>query len=135
MLVPTFWAIAGILIIVLDLSTTNFIAPVGLGLIVFGAGEYFGVETYTNIVLSTAATLLTYYPFIKFVRGGNEKQATPDDEYIGRTGKVIEVIDDNEVRVEIGGEIFYALVDEPVKAGDRVKVQGIEGVKLIVKKA
>jgi len=135
MLSPTVWVILGILVILVDLHTVNFITPIGIGLITLGITEYIGIDIYAGIITAIIVTIITYYPFFKFVhRGTTEKQATPEDEYVGKKAKVVEVIDDDEVRVEVGGEIFYAIIDKPAKVGDKVIIRKVEGVKLIVEK-
>ena len=132
---PALWIIIGLLIIVIDLVTINFITPIGLGLMAFGAVEYFNINVYIAVAIAVLTAIITYYPFFKLVRSDTkEKQATPEDEYVGKEGKVVEVIDDDEARVEIGGEVFYAITAQPVQVGDKVIVDKIEGVKVYVHK-
>ena len=107
-------------IIVADLATVNFITPIGLGLIVFGVAEYFLDNMYVSVVLVVVVAMVSYYPFFKIVRSeSNKKQAAPEDEYVGKTDKVIEVIDEDDARVEVGGEVFYAVTKEPLHVGIR----------------
>jgi membrane protein implicated in regulation of membrane protease activity len=132
---PLVWIVIGILVIIVDLHTINFIKPIGLGIISVGGLLYAGMAIDAAAAGGVVVTLITYYPFIWYMKKDTrEKQATPEDEYVGKTGKVIEVIDEDEVRVEVGGEIFYAITEEPLKVDDKVEVVKVEGVKLYVRK-
>ncbi|MFQ6113641.1 MAG: NfeD family protein [bacterium] len=62
-----------------------------------------------------------------------KKPTTGQQGMIGKTGFVIKRIN-GEGKVEIYGEIWKAECEEPLKVGEKIIVEKVEGLKLIVKK-
>ncbi len=86
-------------------------------------------------VLVTAIALIATRPIVKRLKE-KKKEPTNADKYIGRTGVVIEKIDNNSAQglIRVGASKWTARsVDNTVIEKDqKVKVLSIEGVKLIV---
>jgi len=88
----------------------------------------------TFFALITLLSLVLTRPLVKkWLKIIPEK--TNLDAAIGKTALVIKQIDINEFgRVKVNGKEWTAKAEELIKEGERVKILGIEGVKLIVKK-
>ena len=89
-------------------------------------------------VVVTAIALAVTRPLVKKLKR-KRPEATNADRYIGKTGVVIETIDNAAAKglVKVDNEKWTARsVDgQLLEPGDRVVVTAIEGVKLIVTKA
>ncbi len=58
------------------------------------------------------------------------------DALIGKTGKVIKVIDlDDGGKVQIGSEVWIAGADKVIEEGKRIKVVSVSGARLHVEQA
>ena len=104
------------------------LAYVGLGL---------PVQIIAFLVVSIALLVLTRPIAIKFFN--QERQKTNAESLIGQKAVVLETIDTlhGVGRAEVNGMEWSAKTDEAdviIEAGEIVTIEGIQGVKLIVKK-
>ena len=137
---PISLLILGLLIIVLDMMVTAFITPIGVAFATLGILLGFGIGFTESFVLSLIAAVLAYFAVGRYIRrdvqdiGMREKKYT--FELKGKRGKVMEIGKEHYI-VELEGDRWIALPegDEKLKAGDAVEVTGVDGVKLIVRKA
>ncbi len=136
------WIILGVILTVIEIFTpTFFVLLFGIGAFLAGLFSYFGASITLQwvIFLGVSAFLVIYVRklFIKHVQGLPTREANVD-EYIGKEAIVLKDVEKNSLsgRVKIEGEIWVAVTDEPepIKAGELVKITGISGTKLIVKK-
>lgn len=88
-------------------------------------------------VAVTAIALLVTRPMVKRIKV-KKAEATNADRYIGKTGIVIEAIDNENAKglVKVDSSTWTARSedDQPIEEGALVTVTAIEGVKLIVKR-
>lgn len=84
-----------------------------------------------------AATLVTAAFFVFFVSKGIRAQFLPNrvgsDTMIGKTISAKSRIDTAGGKVFIEGELWNAVSETPVEAGQNVEVTGLEGLTLKVK--
>ncbi len=84
------------------------------------------------IVAVTAVTLLFFLGIVGVaIRARRRPVVTGREGMIGQMGEV--VIDHGEVWVYVNGERWQVLGNKTLRAGQRVKVTGIKGLKLLVK--
>ena len=101
--------------------------------------EVCGVDSTTQIILFFAVTfaaLIITRPLIRKLTKNLPETKLNADMNIGRTGKVTKIVDESTglFRVSVEGEDWSAVTtDKNVpKIGSSVRVERIEGVKLIV---
>lgn len=98
----------------------------------FGANEV--VQAVIFLVVSTALLLGLRPVFKKYIKRNDAK--TNVDRLIGKTAvclKDIPLGERGEVRID--GKIWTAIANEAIAKDEKVVVLGIEGVKLVVRKA
>lgn len=136
------WIILGVILTTIEIFTPTFFALLfGIGAFLAGLASYFGATIALQwiIFLGVSALLVLYIRkfFIKHIQGLPTRDANVD-EYIGKEAIVLSDIDKNSLsgRIKIEGEIWVAVTDdpEPIKTGELVKIIGVSGTKLIVKK-
>lgn len=91
------------------------------------------IQVIAFIVISVLSLILTQ-PLIKKFKAV-EVQPTNTDRVIGKIADVTkDIVPNNFGEVKIFGEYWTAISDTKIKAGSKVRVKAIEGVKLIVEK-
>ena len=91
------------------------------------------IQTIVFVVVSGISLLITK-PLINKLKGF-EVTPTNSDRVIGKLADVTkDIIPNNFGEVKIFGEYWTAISEEKIKAGAKVRVKAIEGVKLIVEK-
>ncbi len=85
----------------------------------------------------SAVTLIVTRPLAKKIKKKHKPTSTNADRVIGQYGTVVAEIADSESvgQVKVLGEVWSAKSKQPLHKGDKVKILGIEGVKLIVEGA
>ena len=137
-----FWLIVFVVLLVVEIAT------MGLTTIWFAGGAlvsflaaYIGFGVVVQVVLflivSILLLVLTRPIAVKFFN--QERQKTNAESLIGQKAVVLERIDTlhGTGRAEVNGMEWSAKTDEPgeiIEAGTIVIIEGIQGVKLIVKK-
>lgn len=138
-----FWLILFVILLIIEILT------MGLTTIWFAGGALvafllayvdFGlpVQIIVFLLVSIILLILTRPIAIKFFN--KERQKTNAESLIGQKAVVLEMIDTihGTGRVEVNGMEWSAKVDEAsylIDAGEIVVIEGIQGVKLIVRKA
>ena len=91
------------------------------------------IQLLAFIIISVLTLILTK-PLIKKFKVF-DVQPTNSDRVIGKLADVTkDIIPNNFGEVKIFGEYWTAISEEKIKAGAKVRVKAIEGVKLIVEK-
>ncbi|RKQ63344.1 membrane protein implicated in regulation of membrane protease activity [Thermovibrio guaymasensis] len=129
----------GILIVLFEtFSPTLYLFPVGLGFIVSGLTYYFTGNFLLSLLLFFLLTSAGYYVSLKYVK---RIKGLKDvlSELKKQTGIVVGKVDQftYEVRFPLGAageEVWNAYSEKELSYGDRVKVVGIKGNKLVVEK-
>lgn len=91
------------------------------------------IQVAVFVVVSVIALLVTR-PLVKRFKGF-DITPTNSDRVIGKVGEVTKKIEKNKYgEVKIFGSIWTAYSEQELDVGSRVKVLGIDGVKLVVQK-
>ena len=98
-----------------------------------------GAETWIQVIVFFAVTFLTLAitrPFVRKLTKGIENTPLNADMNIGKTGLVTKIVDESTgvFRVSVSGADWSAIMSDfkVPKVGSSVRVERIEGVKLIV---
>lgn len=133
------WAVVIAAAVVIEMLTTQLVCIWFAGGALVGLIAYFfGAELWLQVILAAVVTLALLIATRPFVRRFLEKKETPTnaDRVVGQTAIVTEDIDNvpEKGRVTVLGNDWRArsASGELIKAGSRVRVERIEGVKLIV---
>lgn len=105
-------------------------------LVALGASLNFLVSLESQLlvfaILSTLLIIFTRPLVVKLFK--SEDVPTTTEALIGQHGVTLSEINPMKFgQVRLNGEVWTAASDENITEGTRVKVQGIEGVKLLVK--
>lgn len=133
------WIIVGIASLAVDILTSAFIFvwfSVGAltAIIASLLGYSFTVQLITFVIVSTAF-IVVGYPLVKnTIKKSIVMTPTTEQGYIGRELTIDEEIVDRAT-IKIDG-IYWTVKNEgqQVKKGDKVKITGIEGNKLTIRK-
>jgi membrane protein implicated in regulation of membrane protease activity len=133
------WIIISVAALVIDIATSTFLFmwfTVGgiAAIIALIFGSTVTVQIMVFIAVSAVSMALGYPLVKKTLKVTVKKTPTMEESYIGRELAVDEDLVET-ARVKIDG-IYWTIknIGEPVKKGDKVKITGIEGNKLVVKK-
>jgi membrane protein implicated in regulation of membrane protease activity len=133
------WVIISVVALVVDIATSAFVFlwfTVGgiAAIVVLTLGFSVPIQITTFIAVSAISMALGYPLMKKTLKSTVTKTSTMEEGYIGRKLTVDEDFVET-AKVKIDG-IYWTIknVGEPVKKGDEVKITGIEGNKLIIKK-
>ena len=137
-----FWLILFVVLLVIEiftmgLTTVWFAGGALVAFILAFAGLGLPVQIIVFLLVSILLLVLTRPIAIKFFN--QERQKTNADSLIGQKAVVLETIDTlhGTGRVEVNGMEWSAKVEDAtavIEAGTVVSIEGIQGVKLIVKK-
>lgn len=137
-----FWLVLFVILLIIEiftmgLTTIWFAGGALVAFILAFVGFELPVQIIAFLVVSVVLLVLTRPVAIKFFN--QERQKTNAESLIGQKAVVLETIDTlrGVGRVEANGMEWSAKTDEPeskIEAGEVVLIQGIQGVKLIVKK-
>ena len=139
---PIYWIIIFIVLLIIEIATlgltTVWFAAGALAAFLAGIlGAGLAVQIVLFLVVSIVLLVLTRPVALKYFN--NKRQSTNVESMIGRQGVVLETIDTikSQGLVEVDGETWSARTDEPegvIPKDTVVSVEGVQGVKLIVKK-
>lgn len=138
---PIYWIIICIVLLIIEIAT------LGLTTIWFAAGALaaflagilgFGLPVQIGLFLVVSIVLLVLTRPVALKYFNSRRQQTNVESMIGRQGVVLERIDTikGQGLVEVDGESWSARTDEQegtIPEGAVVSVEGVQGVKLIVK--
>lgn len=138
---PYIWLIVIIVMSILEACTAQLVSIwFVIGAVVSLIVSIFSTSVTLQIIVFIAVTLLMLFltrPFVKKLFNF-KKEDTNSGRYIGKTGVVVKTINNEigEGQVNIFGSIWTARsVDDSIIAeGENVKVESIQGVKVLVKK-
>ena len=134
-----FWIIIAVVVIAIDIVTSNFLFVwFAVGAIAAMIANFVGISFSVQIIIFLVISLITVslgYPWAK-KKFKNSVKRTPlmEETYIGR---ILKAEDDIIERAKVKVDGIYWTVrntGEEIKAGDSFKIIGIEGIKLIIKK-
>lgn len=135
-----FWLImAGLCIIIESITVGFFVFWFAIGalisLVVSLFIDNFLIQAIVFVIASSLLILFTKPLVKKFLNSPNTK---PTNVYsiIGKEGIVLEDIDsiNSTGKVKVEGELWSAIADENLEKDSKIKVIGIDGVKLKVEK-
>lgn len=137
-----FWLILFVVLLIIEiftmgLTTVWFAGGALVAFIMAFIGFELPVQIIVFLLVSILLLVLTRPIAIKFFN--QERQKTNAESLIGQKAVVLDTIDTihGTGRVEVNGMEWSAKVDEEahiIEAGEIVVIEGIQGVKLIVKK-
>lgn len=137
-----FWLILFVVLLIIEiftmgLTTVWFAGGALVAFVLSFAGLGLPVQIMVFLLVSILLLVLTRPIAIKFFN--QERQKTNADSLIGQRAVVLETIDTlhGTGRVEVNGMEWAAKVEDVtavIEAGTVVSIEGIQGVKLIVKK-
>ena len=137
-----FWLILFVVLLIIEiftmgLTTIWFAGGALVAFIMAFIGFELPVQIIVFLLVSILLLVLTRPIAIKFFN--QERQKTNAESLIGQKAVVLDTIDTihGTGRVEVNGMEWSAKVDEEahiIEAGEIVVIEGIQGVKLIVKK-
>ena len=135
------WLLLAILFAFVEMLTPGFvILCLSGGALVAALLALFGLPLAWQILgfaLGTMAAFVSVRPLMqKWALKNENRERTNIDRLIGQIATVIEKTDAEEGQVKIGGEFWSARCRDGVahKIGEKVKVVGIEGNKVLVEK-
>lgn len=133
------WIIISAIALLIDVITSAFLfvwfTVGGIGAII---AYTLGCSTTVQIIVFcvvSAAFLAVGYPFMRrIIKKTVTRTMTMEESYIGRTFVIEDDIADKG-RTKFDG-IYWTVknYNEPVKKGDKVKITGIEGNAIVIKK-
>ena len=136
--------VLGIILLILEVKVTSFgvLATGGVIALFFGSlmlidsplpEMQIGLRMIIPITLSVAGILLFLVHLA--VKAQQQRSVTGEAGMLDETGRALTSIDPGGVgRVHAHGEIWTATADEPVSAGDNVKVVSVKGLLLTVRR-
>ena len=137
-----FWLILFVVLLIIEiftmgLTTVWFAGGALVAWILAYAGFDLPVQIILFLLVSIVLLVLTRPIAIRYFN--KERQKTNAESLIGQKAVVLEEIDTihNVGRVEVNGMEWAAKTEdteEPIKVGEIVVIEGIQGVKLIVRK-
>ncbi len=138
--VTVIWLVVAVVMAIVEASTVQLVSiwfaiGAAAGCITSIFTDSLTIQLIVFAVVSALALVITR-PLVKRIKV-KKAEATNSDRYIGKTGVVIETIDNAAAKglVKVGGATWSArsLDGEPIEKGASVTVAAIEGVKLMVK--
>lgn len=136
------WLIIGMSLIIVEMIVPSFLAVlVGIPAIISGLVSLIYPSLYLSLsvfIVSSILCLLYLRPFLKkrFAVSDAVRDIS-QDEIIGQEGFVTKINENNEfIEVRVNGQYWTAVSNknEEFDIDSRVKIEGLEGVKLIVSK-
>ncbi len=126
--------LAGFLVMALEAVIPGLYFPAwGIALLIYGI--FLLIFPQYAFIPAIIAGILTIIILHKFVYGVGKEIKVGAERFIGKIGMAIEDFDENGYgRIEIENQVWLAKSKDKVKNGDKVKIIGVEGVSLIVKK-
>jgi len=133
------WIVVGLIFLVVDVVTSTFLFiwfSIGAiaAIIANMLGFSIGVQTLTFIFVSALFTAVGYPLMKNTIKKTVAPTSTTEKGYIGREFTIEEDINE-KATIKFDG-IYWTFKNEgePIKKGDKIKITGIEGNKLLVKK-
>lgn len=134
--------VIGVILFIAEIFLPGFIAgSLATGFLLAALGSWLGLETKWQILMFSIGVLITFFTIrplmMKLEKRSEKKIKTNQDILIGRTGKVVETINNNENtgRVSIDGDIWRSESADGsvIETGSTVEIIGISSIILHVK--
>lgn len=134
------WIIVGILFLIVEMLTPGlfFFACIGISAVISGLILLWGAPWWLVWVFLFLGSLLLMFasrPLAKYLtrEGGLPSNV---DSFIGQDGEVIETIEPGlrNGKILVADQEWRARAKEKIDKGERVKITGVDGVHLVVKK-
>jgi len=93
----------------------------------------FGVSLPLLAAVTIAAAALLVWTIRIFMKVRHQPAVSGIDTFIGHTGECLDDFDKTGM-VKVDGEIWQAVTDTPLEKGDRIQIESIDGLELVVKK-
>ena len=136
--IPILWFIAGIILIMLEISI-----PGGFIMLFFGLGALtLSLLTFfidMGWMFQIALFLVSSLMYLFLLRENAQRflnpqiKEDPENEFIGKTAKALTTISEEEGKVEFKGTQWPALSKERILPGTEVEIVGQESIILFVK--
>ncbi len=136
------WIIISILLFIIEIFAPTFVAiSLAIGCLASGVVAGFGFDIKIQLVAFSVGTLISFFgvrPFmIKYFHKNSDKVKTNADALVGKTGRVINTIDNSldQGRVIVEGENWRAEAEntEIINEGEQIEVIKVNSTVLIVK--
>ena len=95
--------------------------------------DAFQVGLPTIVAIATISTLLVIITIRIAIKVSNNRVKTGINSLLGETGQVL-VDFESEGHVRLGGEIWQAVCSTPLKKGEDVRVESVQGLVLHVER-
>ena len=134
-----FWAVVSVVCLILELTSGDFfIICFSIGALCALLSALVSDSVYVQmIVFAVFALLAILYvrPFAKrYLHTGEDKRISNADALLGRQGKVVESVKaDGFGRVQIDGDIWKAVTDEPIDIATGMTVRVVNRESTILK--
>ncbi|MCQ2482092.1 MAG: NfeD family protein [Clostridia bacterium] len=134
------WLVLAAIFLVIELATLG-LATVWcvVGAIVAAIADYCGASLSVQIVLFCVISVVLFVACLIWLRPMLDKRLqgkvpTNSDKLIGKNGTVIKNFSSDDYRglVRVQGQEWTAVSSKQLREGDKIVVNGIEGIKLIV---
>jgi membrane-bound serine protease (ClpP class) len=111
------------------------------GIIAFVVGSIILMDTDVEgyaiawpLIVTVAITSALFFIGVAYValRARRRQVVSGQEEMIGLVGEVLESSRDGSARVRVHSEEWLARSDKPLKRGQKIRIVGMEGLKLIV---
>lgn len=137
-----FWLVIAVLFILGELLTTTFfLLSIGIGAGFAGLANYLGFDPISQLIIFIVVSviiILISRPLANHLTKNSPSKKANSDRLIGTEGIVIKTIEKNSIGiVKLIDETWNAISVDPdseILEGERIKVEKIDGVKLVVKK-
>ena len=136
------WIIISILLFIIEIFAPTFLAiSVAIGCLSSGIVAYFGFDIKIQLIAFSIGTLISFFGvrpiMLKYFHKNSDNVKTNTDALVGRTGRVINTIDNskNQGRIMIDGDNWRAEAEnnEIINEGDQIEVIKVNSTILIVK--
>ena len=130
------WVFLAVIFAILELITTAFfLVWFSVGSVVAAILNYLGFDVYVQFVAFVIVSLVLLLSTRKFADRitPEPSKKTTADRLIGKHGKIIRKLEDNNYIVRVSGEEWSAS-GEDMDVNDKVEIVGIDSIRLIIKK-
>lgn len=131
------WVFLAAIFIIFELITTTFfLVWFAVGSAVAAILNYLGFDVYVQFIAFVIVSLILILSTRKFADKitPEPSKKTTADRLIGKHGKIIRKLEENNYIVNVSGEEWSAKGENDININDEVEIVGIDSIKLIIKK-
>lgn len=134
-----YWIILFLVLLFIELATVNLVSIwFAIGAVAAFVTSFITDSVVIQLLVFVVVSVVTLFltmPMVKKVRNKEKVVPTNLDRVIGKEAEVTKKIDATHYgEVEIFGTVWTATSEDSLKVGEKVIIDAIDGVKLIVKK-